>query len=77
MNQGKVWRVVNPSVGVPIFLGAVVVASLVVHGALMIKTDWYGAYWNGASLSGKAKAVAMAAPATTSVATAPAAAPTK
>jgi light-harvesting protein B-800-850 alpha chain len=76
MNQGKVWRVVNPSVGVPIFLGAVVVASLVVHGALMIKTDWFGAYWNGASLSGKGKAVAMA-PATTSVATAPAAAPTK
>lgn len=71
MNQGKVWRVVNPSVGVPLFLGAVVVASLVVHGALMIKTDWFGAYWNG---NLKAKAVAMA-PAETAVAAAPTTAP--
>ena len=76
MNQGKVWRVVNPSVGVPIFLGAVVVASLVVHGALMIKTDWFGNYWNGGSLSMKPKAVAPA-PAPTAIATAPTAAPTK
>jgi len=75
MNQGKVWRVVSPSVGVPLFLGSVAVASLIVHGALMIKTDWYGGYWNGGSLRPAAKAVAtapMAAPATTT-----AAAPTK
>ena len=76
MNQGKVWRVVNPSVGVPIFLGAVVGASLVVHGALRIKTDWVGNYWNGGSLSMKPKAVATA-PAPTAIATAPTAAPTK
>lgn len=76
MNQGKVWRVVNPSVGVPIFLGSVVVASLVVHGALMIKTDWFGNYWNGGSLSMKPKAVATV-PAPAVVATAPTATPTK
>ena len=58
MNQGKVWRVVNPTVGVPIFLGAVVVASLVVHGALMINTNWFGSYWNGGQ-----KAAAAAKPA--------------
>ena len=53
MNQGKVWRVVSPSVGVPLFLGSVAVASLIVHGALMIKTDWYGGYWNGGSQAGR------------------------
>jgi light-harvesting protein B-800-850 alpha chain len=71
MNQGKVWRVVNPSVGVPLFLTAVVIGSVVVHGALMIKTDWFGAYWNG---NQKAKAVSMA-PAETAVAAAPTTAP--
>ena len=28
MNQGKIWRVVNPTVGVPLFLGAVALTSL-------------------------------------------------
>ena len=73
MNQGKIWRVVNPTVGVPIFLGAVVIGSVVVHGALMAKTDWFGAYWNG-NLKAKAAAAAMATPATTTAAVAPAAA---
>lgn len=61
MNQGKIWRVVKPSVGVPLFLGAVVVAALVVHGGLMIKTDWFGGYWNGGSLKGKTVAAAPVA----------------
>lgn len=58
MNQGKIWRVVNPTVGVPIFLGSVVIASLVVHGGLMINTDWFSSYWNGGH-----KAAAAAKPA--------------
>ncbi|MFM9915377.1 MAG: light-harvesting protein [Rhizobacter sp.] len=60
MNQGKIWRVVNPTVGVPIFLGSVVIASLVVHGGLMINTEWFGSYWNGGH---KAAAAAAAKPA--------------
>ena len=42
MNQGKIWRVVNPTVGVPIFLGSVVIASLVVHSAVLLNTNWLG-----------------------------------
>ncbi len=63
MNQGKIWRVVNPTVGVPIFLGSVVIASLVVHGGLMINTDWFGAYWNGGQKGAAAeKAAAVVVP---------------
>lgn len=71
MNQGKIWRVVKPTVGVPLFLTAVVIGSVVVHGALMIKTDWFGAYWNG---NQKAQAVSTA-PADTAIAAAPTTAP--
>ena len=47
MNQGKIWRVVNPTVGVPIFLGSVVIASLVVHSAVLLNTNWLGSFLNG------------------------------
>ena len=60
MNQARIWLVVKPSVGLPLFLGAVAVIALLVHGALVLKTDWFGSYWNG----GKAKArAAVTAPA--------------
>lgn len=63
MNQGKIWRVVNPSVGVPLFLGAVVVTSLIVHAALTIKTDWVGKFFQGNQKAVAAVAVAAPAPA--------------
>ena len=66
MNQSKIWRVVKPGVGLPLFLGAVAVTALLVHGALLLKTDWFGGYWNG----GKKVHAAEIAPATP-VATAP------
>ena len=47
MNQGKIWRVVNPTVGVPLFLGAVALTSLFVHYQLLTKTTWLPAYYNG------------------------------
>lgn len=72
MNQGKIWRVVNPTVGVPIFLGSVVVASLVVHGGLMINTDWFGAYWNGGQKAAAAAKPAAAVAPDTLVSQAPA-----
>jgi light-harvesting protein B-800-850 alpha chain len=62
MNQGKIWRVVNPTVGVPIFLGSVVIASLVVHGGLMINTDWFGSYWNGGQKAAAAQPAAAVVP---------------
>jgi light-harvesting protein B-800-850 alpha chain len=61
MNQGKIWRVVNPTVGVPIFLGAVAVTSLFVHYQLLTKTNWVPTYLQG----GKATVKAAEAPAAT------------
>jgi light-harvesting protein B-800-850 alpha chain len=51
-----------------LFLGGVAVIALLVHGSLLLKTDWYGAYWNGGH---KAKAAAVAPATPTAVAVAP------
>ena len=54
MNQGKVWRVVNPTVGVPLFLGAVALTSLFVHYQLLTRTNWLPAYYQGKAAPVKA-----------------------
>lgn len=58
MIYGKIWTVVNPSVGIPVFLGAVAVTSFAVHLALVSNTTWIKSYHNGGA---KSAAVAMAA----------------
>lgn len=63
MNQGRIWCVVNPTVGLPLFLGSVAVTSLIVHFSVLSNTSWFGAYWNGhkakaASVEGAAPPVA-------------------
>jgi len=47
MNQGRIWCVVNPSVGLPLFLGSVAGIALIVHYALVTNTTWFSAYWGG------------------------------
>jgi light-harvesting protein B-800-850 alpha chain len=47
MNQGRIWCVVHPTVGLPLFLGAVALTSLAVHTAIMTHTTWMGNYWMG------------------------------
>jgi len=65
MNQGRIWCVVNPTVGLPLFLGSVAVTSLIVHFAVLGNTAWFGAYLNGhakvkaASVEGAAKPLAL------------------
>ncbi len=58
MNQGRIWCVVKPTVGLPLFLGSVAVTSLIVHYAILSHTKWFSEYWEG----GHAK-VSMSAPA--------------
>ena len=47
MNQGRIWTVVKPSVGLPLVIGGAAVTSLLLHYAILSHTTWYPAYWNG------------------------------
>jgi light-harvesting protein B-800-850 alpha chain len=66
MIYGKLWLVVKPTVGIPLFLSAVAIGSFAVHVALLTNTTWVKRFLNG-------KEVAVA----TVDAPAPAAAPVK
>jgi light-harvesting protein B-800-850 alpha chain len=78
MIYGKLWLVVKPSVGIPLFLGAVAVGSFSVHLALVNNTTWVKKFLNGNAAPVVATAaVAPAEAAAPPVATAAAAAPKK
>ncbi len=47
MNQGRLWTVVRPTVGLPMFLGAVAITSLIVHFAVLTHTTWFPAFLQG------------------------------
>jgi light-harvesting protein B-800-850 alpha chain len=47
MNQGRIWCVVSPNVGLPLLLGSVAATSLIVHACVMTHTPWMSAYWSG------------------------------
>lgn len=55
MIYGKMWTVVRPQVGIPMFIAAVAIASFSVHLALTVNTTWVKNFLNG-----NAKAVAAA-----------------
>jgi light-harvesting protein B-800-850 alpha chain len=50
MNNSKIWLVVNPTVGVPLFLGAVAVGSFSVHVAVLSNTTWVSDFLSGKEL---------------------------
>jgi light-harvesting protein B-800-850 alpha chain len=47
MNQGRIWCVVKPTVGLPLFLGAVALMSFTVHFAVLDNTAWFKAFMQG------------------------------
>lgn len=47
MNQARIWLVVKPTVGLPLFLGTVLVIALLVHYSVLSNTTWFSAYWEG------------------------------
>lgn len=49
MIYGKLWLVVKPTVGIPLFLGAVAVSSFAVHYMLLTHTTWLKKYYNGSA----------------------------
>lgn len=63
MNEGKIWLYVSPTVGLPLFFLAIVVAALLVHASILINTTWFAGYWEGAAKP----ATVATAPASTAV----------
>ena len=51
MNQGRIWLVVNPNIGLPLFLGAVSLMSFTIHLAILNNTDFFKAFMSGMNLS--------------------------
>jgi light-harvesting protein B-800-850 alpha chain len=56
MNQYRIWLVVKPTVGLPLFLGTVLVISLLVHTAVLMNTTWMAAFFEGGSHAATAAA---------------------
>lgn len=50
MNNAKIWLVVPPAVGVPVFLGAVAVGSFATHVAVVSNTSWVDDFISGQPL---------------------------
>ena len=60
MNNAKMWLVVKPTVGVPLFLSAVAVGSFAVHVAVLSNTSWVSDFLSGVPLgSGDAEEAAL------------------
>ncbi|HRD95686.1 MAG TPA: light-harvesting protein [Rubrivivax sp.] len=64
MIYGKIWLIVKPTVGIPLFLGAVAVSSFLVHYMLLSHTTWVPKFLNGSGV----KTASIEAPTTTAMA---------
>jgi light-harvesting protein B-800-850 alpha chain len=56
MNNAKLWLVVKPTVGVPLFLSAVAIGSFAVHVAVLSNTTWVADFLSGKPLGAGATA---------------------
>jgi light-harvesting protein B-800-850 alpha chain len=62
MNNAKMWLVVKPTVGIPLFLGAVAVGSFAVHVAVLSNTTWVSDFLSGKALGSGADAASLVVP---------------
>jgi light-harvesting protein B-800-850 alpha chain len=63
MIYGKIWCVVKPTVGIPVFIAAVAIASFSVHLAIVSNTTWVKGFLNGKAAAPVAVTAAAEAPA--------------
>ncbi|MEM6974315.1 MAG: light-harvesting protein [Pseudomonadota bacterium] len=61
MNNARMWLVVKPTVGIPVFLGAVAIGSFCVHVAVLSNTTWVADFLSGQEL-GSSQTAAIEAP---------------
>jgi light-harvesting protein B-800-850 alpha chain len=62
MNNAKMWLVVKPTVGIPLFLGAVAVGSFAVHVAVLSNTTWVSDFLNGRAMGSGAATASLTLP---------------
>ncbi len=59
MNNSKIWLVVNPTVGVPLFLTAVAVGSFSVHMQVVNNTSWVADFLKGEEMGSSTAALSV------------------
>lgn len=59
MNNAKMWLVVKPTVGVPLFLSAVAIGSFAVHVAVLTNTSWVSDFLSGQELGAGDEAASL------------------
>lgn len=47
MNEGRIFLYVSPTVAIPLFFLAIVLAALLVHASILTNTTWFADYWQG------------------------------
>jgi light-harvesting protein B-800-850 alpha chain len=62
MNNAKMWLVVKPTVGIPLFLSAVAVGSFAVHVAVLTNTSWVSDFLSGQPLGSGDRVSSLAVP---------------
>jgi light-harvesting protein B-800-850 alpha chain len=62
MNNAKMWLVVKPTVGIPMFLSAVAIGSFAVHVAVLTNTSWVGDFLQGQPLGSGDRVSSLAVP---------------
>jgi light-harvesting protein B-800-850 alpha chain len=60
MNEGRIFLYVSPTVAIPLFFAAIVLAALLVHASLLNNTTWFAGYWQGSAATVEAVAVVEA-----------------
>lgn len=53
MNNARMWTVVNPTVGLPLFFVGVAATSLIVHASIMTNSTFMGQFWAGEEMTGE------------------------
>ena len=49
MNNSRIWLVVSPTVGLPLFFGAIATVSLLVHYTILTNGTYFAAFIAGGS----------------------------
>jgi light-harvesting protein B-800-850 alpha chain len=62
MNNAKLWLVVKPTVGIPLFLSAVAIGSFAVHVSVVSMAPWLVGYYQGNPINPNGATAALEAP---------------